>query len=76
MQMEQIEVSGVGTAIVTIIVAWLPYWIPVIFQTAIIIWLALKLIGVLRTMVAAQQGILAKLNDIDGRQASKDFLPD
>ena len=50
-------------------------WIPFLFQLAITVWLTLKLIGVLRTMAAAQEGILAKLNDIDRRLAAKGILP-
>jgi hypothetical protein len=57
------------------IVAWLPYWIPLLIELAIVIWLTLKLIGVLRTMAAAQQGILAKLNDIDQRLAAMGVRP-
>ena len=50
-------------------------WIPFLFQLAITVWLTLKLIGVLRTMAAAQEGILTKLNDIDRRLAAKGILP-
>lgn len=73
--MQQIEAPDAAAALARMIVAWLPYWIPLVFQLAITIWLTLKLIGVLRTMAAAQEGILAKLNDIDRRLAAKGILP-
>ena len=67
------ESSG-AESLAFIAVAWTPYWIPVVLQLAVTIWLTLKVIGVLRTMAAAQEGILAKLNDIDRRLAAKGIL--
>jgi hypothetical protein len=69
------ESSSGAQSLIYIVVAWLPLWLPLLFQLAIAIWLILKVIGVLRIMAAAQEGILAKLNDIDRRLAAKGILP-
>jgi hypothetical protein len=69
------ESSSGAESLIYIVVAWLPLWLPLLFQLAIAIWLILKVIGVLRIMAAAQEGILAKLNDIDRRLAAKGILP-
>jgi hypothetical protein len=75
METHQIEASDAAHALATLIVAWLPFWIPILLQLAVTIWLALKAIRVLRTIAAGQDGILAKLNDIDRRLAAKSILP-
>lgn len=46
-------------------------WLPYLLYLAIQIWLTFKLIRVLQTMVRAQEGILAKLTEIDSRMARR-----
>ena len=69
------ESSTGAESLLHILVAWIPYWIPLGLQLAITVWLTLKVIRVLQTMAVAQEGILAKLTDIDRRLAVKDILP-
>lgn len=53
------------------IIAWVPYTIYLAVQLWVISWLVFKLIRVQQAMVRAQEGILAKLTEIDSRMAAK-----
>jgi len=53
------------------LISWLPMLIYLIPQLWVTIWLTFKLIRVQQQMVRAQEGILAKLSEIDSRMAGK-----
>ncbi|UCI06274.1 hypothetical protein [Mesorhizobium sp. B1-1-8] len=46
------------------IISWVPFLIYLIAQLSVSIWLTFKLIRVQQAMVRAQEGILAKLTDL------------
>lgn len=53
------------------LISWVPMLIYMIPQLWVTIWLTFKLIRVQQQMVRAQEGILAKLTEIDSRMAGK-----
>ncbi|BCG79494.1 hypothetical protein [Mesorhizobium sp. 113-3-3] len=52
-------------------ISWVPFLIYLIAQLWVSIWLTFKLIRVQQAMVRAQEGILAKLTDMDNRMSGK-----
>ncbi|MER8434791.1 hypothetical protein [Mesorhizobium caraganae] len=56
-----------GNSLFGYFISWLPY----LLYLAIQIWLTFKIIRVLQAMVRAQEGILAKLTDMDNRLTAK-----
>ncbi|ESW99283.1 hypothetical protein X769_23875 [Mesorhizobium sp. LSJC268A00] len=59
------------TSILAYIISYLPLLVYLVAQLWVSIWLAFKLIRVQQQMVRAQEGILAKLSEIDSRMAAK-----
>lgn len=57
------------------IVAWLPFFVYLIANIWVTIWLTFKIIRVQREMVTAQQGILQKMIDIEQRLYQKPGNP-
>ncbi|MGX9145795.1 hypothetical protein [Mesorhizobium sp. 128a] len=53
------------------LLAYFISWLPFLIYLAIQIWLTFKLIHVQQAMVRAQEGILAKLTDMDNRMSAK-----
>lgn len=53
------------------IISWVPFIFYLVAQLWVSIWLTFKLIRVQQQMVKAQEGILAKLTEIDGRMAGR-----
>lgn len=53
------------------LISWAPMLILIVPQLWVTIWLTFKVIRVQEQMVRAQEGILAKLTEIDGRMAGK-----
>ncbi|ESX81570.1 hypothetical protein NKJ36_17160 [Mesorhizobium sp. M0142] len=54
-----------------IFISWMPMLIYLAASLWVSIWLTFKLIHVQQAMVQAQEGILAKLTDIDNRMSGK-----
>ncbi|TGQ28724.1 hypothetical protein [Mesorhizobium sp. M00.F.Ca.ET.216.01.1.1] len=59
------------SSILGYIISRAPFTIYLAAQLWVISWLAFKLIRVQQQMVRAQEGILAKLTDIDNRMAER-----
>lgn len=53
------------------IISWVPFIIYLVAQLWVSIWLTFKLIRVQQQMVKAQEGILARLTEIDSRMAGR-----
>lgn len=54
-----------------IFISWMPMLIYLAASLWVTIWLTFKLIRVQQAMVQAQEGILAKLTEIDSRMSAK-----
>lgn len=54
-----------------IFISWMPMLIYLAASLWVSIWLTFKLIRVQQAMVQAQEGILAKLTEIDSRMSAK-----
>ncbi|QKD02980.1 hypothetical protein [Mesorhizobium loti] len=52
-------------------ISWIPMLIYLVASLWVSIWLTFKLIRVQQAMVRAQEGILAKLTDMDKRMSGK-----
>ena len=58
------------TSILAYVISYLPLLVYLVAQLWVSIWLTFKLIRVQQQMVRAQEGILAKLSEIDSRMAA------
>ena len=59
------------TSILAYVISYLPLLVYLVAQLWVSIWLTFKLIRVQQQMVRAQEGILAKLTDMESRLAAK-----
>jgi len=59
------------TSILAYVISYLPLLVYLVAQLWVSIWLTFKIIRVQQAMVRAQEGILAKLTDMDNRLAAK-----